>query len=47
MKARTRFIRSIIATSKEGLTPMPWQRGAVRAATVAARKGQEPHRKRA
>lgn len=38
MKARTRFLRSVISAAKTDTTEMPWTRGALRRAHVAARQ---------
>lgn len=38
MKARTRFLKSVISTAKSNTTKMPWERGATRRATLQARR---------
>lgn len=38
MKARTRFIRSVIKTAKSEDVRMPWTRGVTREVAVAARR---------
>lgn len=38
MKARTRFIRSVIKTAKTEDVRMPWTRGVTRDVTAAARR---------
>ncbi|WGW04226.1 hypothetical protein [Tropicibacter oceani] len=47
MKPQSRFIKSIIATSKQQQPAMPWHRGATRAAFVAGRKQAAPQARRA
>jgi len=37
MKKQSRFIKSVIATSKTETLVMPWQRGGRRAALIASR----------
>jgi len=38
MKARTRFIKSVIKTAQSQETNMPWTRGAPRQASIARRR---------
>jgi len=38
VKVRTRFIKSVVAAAKADTTQMPWDRGAQRAMTLAARQ---------
>ncbi|MEP2715303.1 hypothetical protein [Pseudophaeobacter sp.] len=38
MKARTRFLKSVISAAKSETTEMPWSRGATRQAQIAARR---------
>ncbi len=38
MKARTRFIASIVATAKSEKCTLPWHRGSIRVASIRARK---------
>lgn len=40
MKARTRFLKSVISAAKSDSTEMPWTRGATRRATLEARRSQ-------
>lgn len=47
MKKPNRFIASILKTSTQKRAPMPWERGAARAAARAARKSITPRRKTA
>ncbi len=47
MQQQSRFIKSIIAASKEQQPPMPWFRGNSRAAFVQKRRPAEPQLKRA
>ncbi|MGR3621560.1 hypothetical protein [Pseudophaeobacter sp.] len=38
MKARTRFLKSVISAAKSDTTEMPWTRGAPRQARLNARR---------
>lgn len=38
MKARERFLKSVISTAKSEATQMPWSRGAVREAHLIQRR---------
>lgn len=38
MKARTRFLKSVISAAKSDTTEMPWTRGATRQSNLAARR---------
>ncbi|MCT4554802.1 MAG: hypothetical protein N4A53_08970 [Pelagimonas sp.] len=42
---KTRFLKSVIATSKQTQPPMPWQRGKIRTASIKARKAETPPRR--
>ncbi len=39
MKARTRFIQSVVKTAQGDKTRLPWTRGVVRDVAVASRRG--------
>ncbi len=47
MKKQSRFIKSVVATSKSAEMELPWARGARREAAIARRKGQALILKRA
>lgn len=42
MKARDRFLKSVISAAKSETTQMPWSRGAIRAAHVVQRRTPQP-----
>ncbi|MEP4036249.1 MULTISPECIES: hypothetical protein [unclassified Pseudophaeobacter] len=41
MKARNRFLKSVISTAKSEATQMPWSRGVVREAHLAQRRAPQ------
>lgn len=41
MKARTRFLKSIISSAKSETTQMPWMRGATRSAQLLHRRAPQ------
>lgn len=41
MKARNRFLKSVISAAKTETTQMPWSRGTVRAAHVTQRRNTQ------
>ena len=47
MKTNARFIKSLIETAAKTDTPLPWARGARRAAFIAKRNDTAPQRKTA
>ena len=47
MKTQPRFIKAIVEASAKADTPLPWTRGARRAAFIAKRKGLIAPRKSA
>ena len=44
MKVRTRFIKSVIETSRQEIPQMPWALGTRRGAALAARRQTAPRR---
>ncbi|WP_353345043.1 hypothetical protein [Litorivita sp. NS0012-18] len=47
MKKQSRFIKSVIETSKSDMPALPWARGSARAAMIARRTEAAPKSKRA
>ncbi len=41
MKARNRFLKSVISAAKSETTQMPWSRGVVREAHLTQRRGPQ------
>lgn len=47
MQTKSRFIASVVKTSRDAQIEMPWARGTRRAAMIARRKGLAPGRRTA
>lgn len=43
VKARTRFLKSVISAAKSDSTELPWTRGAIRQARIATRRLEDRH----